>query len=157
MTSKLTKKELINDINIHFLKQGKVCEINLYKISKSKLYEIFIENDIPHIDKNTLKNEIEETEKFNYYLDIIYYNFIKYKNVDIHIICNIQKNNNLSTNDLYEIIINNNLKFDNHINETNNLVNGLVNVLNDYYLATANHKYEGFKTIPDIIERLSLI
>lgn len=43
------------------------------------------------------------------------------------------------------------------MNETNDLVNGLVKVLNDYYLVTANHKYEGFKTIPDIIERLSLI
>ncbi len=157
MTSKLTKKELINDINIHFLKQGKVCEINLYKISKSKLYEIFIENDIPHIDKKTLQIEIEQTEKFNYYLEVIYHNFIKYKNIDVEIIRNIQNNNNLTTNDLYEIITNNNLKFDNHMNETNDLVNGLVKVLNDYYLVTANHKYEGFKTIPDIIERLSLI
>ena len=32
-----------------------------------------IENDIPHIDNEKLKNEIEETEKFNYYLEIIYY------------------------------------------------------------------------------------
>ncbi len=155
MTSKLTKKELINDINIFFLKQGKACEVNLYKISKSKLIEIVIENDIPHIDKDSLKTEIEETEKFNYYLEVIYYNFMKYKNVPIEVIRNLNKNSNLTTNDLYMIIQEHNLKFDNHMKETSDLVSGMVKVLNDYYLATSDHKYDGLKTIPDIIQRLS--
>lgn len=154
MTSKLTKKELINDINIFFLKQGKACEVNLYKISKSKLIEIVIENDIPHIDKDVLKREIEETEKFNYYTEVIYHNFMKYKNIPIEVIRNLNNNN---TEQLYEIIIRYNLKIDNHIKETNELVRGLVRVLNDYYLATNNHKYDGMKTIPDIIQKLSII
>lgn len=157
MTSKLTKKELINDINIFFLKQGKACEVNLYKISKSKLIEIVIENDIPHIDKDTLKTEIEETEKFNYYLEVIYHNFMKYKNIPVEVIRDLNKNPNLTAKDLYEIIKVHNLKFDNHIKETSDLVSGLVKVLNDYYLATSDHKYDGLKTIPDIIEKLSLI
>lgn len=154
MTSKLTKKELINDINIFFLKQGKTCEVNLYKISKSKLIQIVIENDIPHIDKEALKREIEETEKYNYYIEVIYHNFMKYKNVPIEVIRNLNNNN---TEQLYEIICKYNLNFDNHIKETNDLVVGLVKVLNDYYLATNNHKYDALKTIPDIIQKLSTI
>lgn len=154
MTSKLTKKELINDINIFFLKQGKICEVNLYKISKSKLIEIVIENDIPHIDKETLKKEIEETEKFNHYIEVIYHNFMKYKNVPMEVMKDLNNNN---TEQLYEIINKYNLKFDDNIKETNELVRGLVRVLNDYYLATNNHKYDGLKTIPDIIQRLSII
>jgi len=157
MTSKLTKKEMINDINIFFLKQGKVCDINIYKISKLKLIQIIIENDIPHIDKDALKIEIEETEKFNYYLEVIYHNFMKYKNLDVGIIRGLNNNPDITANDLYEIIMKNNLKFDNDMKETKELVLGLVKVMNDYYLATNNHKYEGLKTIPDIIEKLSLI
>lgn len=157
MTTKLTKKELINDINIFFLKQGKACEVNLFKISKSKLIEIVIENDIPHIDKDALKTEIEETEKFNHYLQVIYHNFMKYKNVPVEVIRELNKNPNVTTKDLYEIIQEHNLKFDDHMKETNDLVSGLVKVLNDYYLATSNHKYDGLKTIPDIIQRLIII
>ena len=157
MTTKLTKKELINDINIFFLKQGKVCEVNLFKISKSKLIEIVIENDIPHIDKDALKTEIEETEKFNHYLQVIYHNFMKYKNIPVEVIRDLNKNPNVTTKDLYEIIQTHNLKFDDHMKETNDLVSGLVKVLNDYYLATSNHKYDGLKTIPDIIQRLIII
>lgn len=157
MTTKLTKKELINDINIFFLKQGKACEVNLFKISKSKLIEIVIENDIPHIDKDALKTEIEETEKFNHYLQVIYHNFMKYKNVPVDVIRDLNKNSNVTTKDLYEIIETHNLKFDDHMKETNDLVSGLVKVLNDYYLATSNHKYDGLKTIPDIIQRLIII
>ena len=157
MTTKLTKKELINDINIFFLKQGKACEVNLFKISKSKLIEIVIENDIPHIDKEALKTEIEETEKYNHYLQVIYHNFMKYKNVPVEVIRDLNKNPNVTTKDLYEIIQTHNLKFDDHMKETNDLVSGLVKVLNDYYLATSNHKYDGLKTIPDIIQRLIII
>ena len=157
MTTKLTKKELINDINIFFLKQGKACDVNLFKISKSKLIEIVIENDIPHIDKDALKAEIEETEKFNHYLQVIYHNFMKYKNVPVEVIRHLNKNSNVTTKELYEIIQTHNLKFDDNMKETNDLVSGLVKVLNDYYLATSNHKYDGLKTIPDIIQRLIII
>ena len=118
MFTKLSKKELINDINIFFLKQGKICEGNIYKISKRKLIEIMIENEIPHIDNEKLKLEIEETEKFNYYIEIIYYNFMKYKNIDIDDIYKIHNNPNINSNDLNKIIIDNNLRMDGFIKET---------------------------------------
>ena len=57
--SKLTKKQLINDINIFYLKKGIECD-NIYKISKCKLIKLIIENDIPHIDEDTLKKDKDE-------------------------------------------------------------------------------------------------
>jgi len=157
MFSKLSKKDLINDINIFFLKQGKICEGNIYKISKRKLIEIMIENEIPHIDTEKLKLEIEETEKFNYYIDIIYYNFIKYKNINIDDIKNIHNNPNINSNDLNKIIIDNNLRMDGFIKETKILVNDLYNSIDKYYKSTGTKNIIQFKTIPDLIQNLNLL
>lgn len=157
MYSKLSKKQLINDINIFFLKQGKICEGNIYKISKRKLIEIMIENEIPHIDNEKLKLEIEETEKFNYYLEIIYYNFTKYKNIDIDDIRNIHNNPNINSNDLNKIIIDNNLRMDGFITETKTLINDLYNSIDKYYKSTGTKNTIEFKTIPDLIKNLNLL
>jgi len=157
MFSKLSKKQLINDINIFFLKQGKICEGNIYKISKRKLIEIMIENEIPHIDNEKLKSEIEETEKFNYYIEIIYYNFMKYKNIDIDDIYKIHNNPNINSNDLNKIIIDNNLRMDGFIKETKILVNDLYNSIDKYYKSTGIKNTIEFKTIPDLIKNLNLL
>jgi len=152
MTSKLSKKQMINDINIFFLKQGKICDGNIYKVSKIKLLQIIIDNDIPHINDNDLKNEIEETENFNNYLEIIYHNYMKYKNIPPEIIKNIYFNNQLNSDDLKKIIINYNLKYENDIKEISNLVNGISNLINNY-----NNDKKLYKTIPDIIDELKKI
>lgn len=157
MFTKLSKKELINDINIFFLKQGKICEGNIYKISKRKLIEIMIENEIPHIDNEKLKLEIEETEKFNYYIEIIYYNFMKYKNIDIDDIYKIHNNPNINSNDLNKIIIDYNLRMDGFIKETKILVNDLYNSIDKYYKSTGTKNTIEFKTIPDLIKNLNLL
>jgi len=154
MTSKLSKKQLINDIKIFFLKQGKECD-GIMKISKQKLIEIIMENDIPHIDNNTLKNEIEETEKFNYYMDIIYYNFIKYNNISSNIILDIRNNPNISSNQLYSIITDNNLKFNNDIQDTKTLVIELFNAIHKYCSNTNTKNSIQYKTLPSIISFLS--
>lgn len=152
MSSKLSKKQMINDINIFFLKQGKVCEGNIYKVSKSKLFEIIVDNDIPHINNNNLKEEIEETEKFNYYLEIIHHNFMKYKNISVEILRDIHKNKDLTSKDLEKIINNNNLIFENDLNELSVLVNEIMNSINKYHKSKI-----AFKTLPDIIEELAII
>ena len=152
MSSKLSKKQMINDINIFFLKQGKVCQGNIYKVSKSKLLEIIIDNDIPHINNDNLKYEIEETEKFNYYLEIIHHNFMKYKNIPVEVIRDIHKNSNLTAKDLEVIISDNNLIYDNDLNEIIELVNGIMSCINKYHKSKI-----AFKTLPDIIQELSMI
>jgi len=157
MYNNLSKKQLINDINIFFLKQSKICEGDIYKISKKKLIQIMIENEIPHIDNDKLKLEIEETEKFNYYIDIIYYNFMKFKNIsfdDIHFIHN---NNNLNSNDLHSFIIKHNLRMDGFITETKILIHDLFNAIDKYYKSTNTKNTIQYKTIPDLIHNLNLL
>lgn len=154
MTSRLSKKQLINDIKIFFLKQGKECD-GINKISKNKLIDIILENDIPHIDDNTLKKEIEETEKYNYYTQIIFHNFIKYNNIPYDILKNLKLNPNLSSNDLFIIIQNYNLKFDNDIIDTQNLVLEISNAIHKYCSNTFTKNTIQFKTIPSIISFLS--
>ena len=98
---KLTKIELINSINMHYLKKGLLCE-NLNKISKTKLLEIYIDNDIEYINIEKIKNEIITIEKYNYLRNIIYCNFLKYENIPYDIIVNIKSD---TTNEELEMII----------------------------------------------------
>ncbi len=154
MSSKLSKKQLINDIKVFYLKQGKECE-GICKISKSKLLELIFENDIPHIDNETLKNEIQETEKFNYYMNVIYYNFIKFNNISYDIINNIRGNSQIKSSDLHQIITNNNLNFGNDMDEIKELSLNLFNAIHNYCSKTNTKNTIQFKTIPSIIHFLS--
>ena len=152
--SKLTKKELINDINIFYLKQGVYCD-NIYKISKCKLIKLIIENDIPHIDDDTLKKEIEETEKINNFMEIIYYNFIKYKNISYEEIYKIKNNPNITSIELNDFIIKNKLSAKNDINEIKTLSINLHKIYDDYCQKNNIKNMVEFKTIPDIIKCLN--
>jgi len=154
MSSKLSKKQLINDIKVFYLKQGKECE-GISKISKSKLLELVLDNDIPHIDNDTLKKEIEETEKFNYYRNVIYYNFIKFNNPSSDIIRIIHNNPNYTSVDLDKIIKDNNLIFANDIEEIKTLVLDLFNSIHNYCSITNKKNTIQFKTIPSIIQFLN--
>ena len=147
MSSKLSKKQLSNDIKVFYLKQGKECE-GIMKISKSKLLELVLENDIPHIDNDTLRKEIEETEKYNYYMNVIYYNFIKFNNPPPNIIRNIHNNSSL---ELENIIKEYNLVFSNDIDELKTLVLDLFNSIHKYCSSTNTKNTIQYKTIPSII------
>jgi hypothetical protein len=154
MTSKLSKKQLINDIKVFYLKQGKECE-GIMKISKNKLLELILENDIPHIDNDTLRKEIEETEKYNYYKDIIYYNFIKFNKPSNEIIRNLYNNHNITSIELDIIIKENNLIIANDIEDIKKLVIDLSNSIHNYCSSTNTKNTIKFKTIPSIIQFLS--
>ncbi len=152
MSSKLTKKDLINDIRYFYIKKGIICD-NIYNVSKKKLLQIIIDNDIPHINQDIFRKEIEETEKFNYYYEVIHHNFRKYKNISIDDIKTITFDSNSSQ--LNQLIVSHNLKFDNDIKETNELVTQLLTNINNYCLSTNNKNTIQFKTIPDIIQFLT--
>lgn len=73
----LSKKQMINDIEIFFLKQYKKID-NLKKMKRPELINIIEDNDIPHITETELKNQITEMNNYNKYVIIIKYNYIKY-------------------------------------------------------------------------------
>jgi hypothetical protein len=154
MSSKLTKKQLINDIKVYYLKQGQECDNNIMKISKTKLLEIVLDNDIPHINNETLKKEIEETEKFNFYMNIIYYNFIKFNKPSYDIIRDIKSNHNITSQDLDLIITENNLIISNDIEDIKILVLDLFNSIHKYCSNTNTKNTIQYKTIPSILQFL---
>jgi hypothetical protein len=110
---KITKKDLINSINIHYLKKGQLCQ-NLYKLSKKKLLEIYNDNNIDYVSTEQLKQEIVSVEQYNYLRDIIHCNFITYENIPYNVINSITSD---TTNEelekivkTYKLMDNNNFK-----------------------------------------------
>lgn len=152
----LSKKALINDIRFFYLKKGIECE-GIFKINKSKLLQIVIDNDIPHINENDLKNEIEETEKFNYFTQIIHYNFHKYHSISFDDIKNLYNDNSIKSDTLNNFIQKNNLLINNDMEDTKTLVNDLYNAINKYCSNTNKSNNITFKTIPHIIQFLQQI
>jgi hypothetical protein len=131
--NKYTKKDLIDIILIHYLKQDKYIDINLNKLNKQKLIDIIITNNIHIYNNNELIEETLEIEKFNNLLEIIYYNFMKFKNININIIKQIQNNVLLTSNDLETIITKFNLIIDIDIisiKKYNKIMSDISNVIN---------------------------
>ena len=152
----LSKKALINDIRFFYLKKGIECE-GIFKINKSKLLQIVIDNDIPHINENDLKNEIEETEKFNYFTQIIHYNFHKYHSISYDDIKNLYLDKSINSSALNDFIQKNNLIIDNDMNDIKLLVDDIYNAINKYCSNTNKSNDLKFKTIPYIIQFLQQI
>ncbi len=131
--NKYTKRDLIDIILIHYLKKDKYIETNLNKINKQKLIDIIITNNIYIYNNNELIEETLEIEKFNNLLEIIYYNFMKFKNININIIKQIQNNVLLTSNDLETIITKFNLIIDIDIisiKKYNKIMSDISNVIN---------------------------
>lgn len=164
MTSiNLTKKQLIDVITVHYLKQGKIVETNLKKISKNKLRELINEEEIPVMDNQTLQAEIKETEEYTNNLEIIYYNFLRYKRIPVSLIIEIKNNQNLTSRDLWILIENHKMIVDDiaFIKKTNKMILSIASIYNNYCNDCStcdNYNQKWFlqlKTIPDIINSLS--
>jgi len=161
--AKLSKKLLIDNITIFYFKNGHNID-NLKKISKEKLINIMINDNIPIINKKQLKNEKKEIDYYKTNLNIIYHNFMKYRNISYDIIDDIKNNSNLKSIDLKNIILKNNLICENEyeIQKTNKLILDLCDAYTNYYNDddndddTKTKKYLlKYKTLPDIINCLT--
>lgn len=149
---KISKQDIMNSINYHYLKKGLICE-NLNKISKDKLIEIIKENNIEIINNNILKDEILKIEKYNYLRDIIYCNYIKYENISYN---EIKKITIDTTNEELEELINKyNLKYDKNYKNIKELVINLYKIYNKF-CKKSNIKNEcEYMTIPSILKYLN--
>jgi len=167
--AKLSKKLLIDNITIFYFKNGHNID-NLNKISKEKLINIMINDNIPIISKKQLKNEKKEIDYYKTNLNIIYHNFMKYRNISYDIIDDIKNNSNLKSIDLKNIILKNNLICDNEyeIKKTNKLILDLCDAYTNYYNDNNDSDYNNddndmktkkyllkYKTLPDIINCLT--
>jgi hypothetical protein len=146
---KLTKLELINSITVHYLKKGILCE-NLTKISKVKLLELYIDNNIDYVNEEQLKNEIIAIEKYNHLRDIIHCNFIKYENIPYDVIKNIKSD---TTNDeLEEIILKYNLKYETSFSNIKELTLNLYKSYTKYCEKSSIKNQCIYITLPSILK-----
>jgi len=158
MTSiNLNKKQLIDIITVHYLKQGKIIDTNLKKIAKHKLKELIQFEQIPIVPDEQLKLEITETENYTSNLEIIYYNFLRFKSIPVSIITDIKNNPNLTSNDLLLIINKYNMITDDihKIRKFNKMILSITSIYNDYIIDSNSKTTLEFKTLPDLIISLS--
>ena len=88
-------------------------------------------------------------------MEIIYYNFIKYKNISYDEIYKIKNKPDITSIELNDFIVKNNLTAKNDINEIKTLAINLHKVYDDYCQKNNIKNMVQFKTIPDIIMSLN--
>ena len=79
---RLSKKQMIQDVEIFFLKQNKDIK-DIEKFNCKKLIEIMEEYNIPHLTQKQMEKEMEENIQICTLKDIIKYNYIKYGLFDV--------------------------------------------------------------------------
>lgn len=143
----ISKKDLMRDVEIYFLKQNKVVPQDIALMKKQELIDYMELNDIVHYTPELIEKEVREINHENHLKNIITYNIMRYNNVDII---------KLNESDIEEYIKENNL-------DTN------LEHLHDYAVLLYNlhATYEGFckstgteyvkdtiKSIPKMLEHL---
>lgn len=151
--TKLSKRNLLNDIDIYFFKEKIECNYDLLKLKKKDLIKLMLDYNIPHITDEILKEETLKIEKNNKLRNIVNYNFHKYNNIPADIVLN------ASTNEEYEKIIEDyNLTeepSDNDLEEVVKLIKNISSAYKNYCLntnKTCNIKILSLPHILDIIK-----
>lgn len=80
----VSKSNLFQDIEFHFLKQNMKIPPNLSKMKKSELVEYMEINDICHYTKELLQKEAKKYHDRITMKNIIYYNILKYDDIDVN-------------------------------------------------------------------------
>jgi hypothetical protein len=97
----VSKSNLFQDIEFHFLKQNKKIPTNFSKMKKSELIEYMEINDICHYTKEMLEKEVKKYHENITMKNIIYYNILKYDDIDVNEIDDLRtfiEEKNLDTN-----------------------------------------------------------
>lgn len=93
----IPRAHLMENIEMHHLKQGTNVPFEVTKMRKKELIEYIELNNIKHYTPEDLKQEIEELQINRYRENVILYNIIKYDDIDYKNISNkhdfIVKNN----------------------------------------------------------------
>lgn len=99
----VSKSNLIKDIELHFLRKGSVLPPEVVKMKRKEIIEYMECNDILHYTQSMIEEETKRICLNELHKNIIYYNIVRYDNVDVHKIDN---------DDLESFINNNNLDTD---------------------------------------------
>jgi hypothetical protein len=122
----------------------------LTKISKVKLLELYIDNNIDYVNEEQLKNEIIAIEKYNHLRDIIHCNFIKYENIPYDVIKNIKSDT--TNEELEEIILKYNLKYETSFSNIKELTLNLYKSYTKYCEKSSIKNQCIYITLPSILK-----
>lgn len=148
--TKLTKRDLLNDVGIYLFKEKIEYNQDLIKLKKKDLIKLMLDYNIPHIDDEMLKEETLSIEKNNRLKNIILYNFHKYNNVDINILLT------STTNEEFEKIIeDHNLTeepSEDDLHELVKLIKNITALFKNYCLTTNKPFNIKMFTLPHILD-----
>lgn len=145
--SNVSKKNLIQDIELFFLKKGKAFPKEIVSMKKYELVEFMEENEIQHYTQSMITEEIQKYNKQDHDKNIIYYNIMCYDNVNVHEIDN---------NNLQKFINDNNLDQNiENFQATSILLSKIYSSLDEFCKNTGNeYKPHKLKSFPQVIKYL---
>lgn len=79
----VSKKDLLRDVELFFLKQNKQIPSDVLVMKKKELIGYMELNQINHYTLDDLKAELNKYQRYNDLKNIIIFNILKYDNVDI--------------------------------------------------------------------------
>lgn len=148
--SNVTKKNLIQDIELFFLKKGKTFPKEIVSMKKNELIEYMEENEIEHYTQSMITEEIQKYNKQEYQKNIIYYNIMCYDNVNI---------DEIDNDNLGQFINNNNLdeNIDN-FQATSIFLSKIYSSLEEFCKNTNNeYKPHKLKSFPKVMQYIDLL
>ena len=84
----VSKSNLMKDIELHFLIKGSVIPPEIVKMKRKQIIEYMEYNDILHYTQSRIEEETKRICLNELHKNIIYYNIIRYDDVDVHKIDN---------------------------------------------------------------------
>ena len=88
--SNISKKYLLQDIELFFLKKGKPFPKEIQLLKKEELVEFMEDTGIEHYTQSMITEEIKKYNEYNHQKNIIYYNMMCYDNINV---CEIDNDN----------------------------------------------------------------
>ena len=141
-----SKQGLMEDVELHYLKKGIKMPPDVSKMRKKDLIEFMENENIRHYTQDLLKKEFNEYEENERMKNIIYYNILKYDNIDVNEIDDIRsfiENKNLDTNLM-------------HFQKYSIFIKSLYDAYDNFCIATGlNLQEDRMKSFPKILYHLT--
>lgn len=146
----LSKKSIMEDISLHFIKQAKTVPSDVIAMKKNQLIDYMEIHNITHYTHELLEKEIKIHMEQDNAKKIIYYNIIRYDNVNV---------NDIDNDRLVEYIQANDLDRDmSHFNQYAKLLSTIYKAYDEFCNTTNyQHNNDKIKSFPKIIQNLNKI
>lgn len=146
----LSRNSILQDISLYFLKQAKEVPSDILSMKKQELIDFMETNDIIHYTPELIESETKRYIAEDNAKKVIYYNMIRYDNVNT---------NDIDSNHLMEYIEYQKLDQDmQHFNEYAKMLTTIYTAYDKFCEATSLEKQDDkIKSFPKIIKHLTKI